>query len=363
VGLAIGVLGLWHGASLSISGGLGLVLLTRFVLRARKPGTRLDLRRPGLLLLGAALPLSLLLGPQLLRYHTLKANRSAALWMEPYLGKSAAEALRLALVPRDAGLILISVFLLRVVAGRRLGLGRWRRAEPLAMAWLVCLVLGHVGFLLADETRPWLKDVLEHLIPVPPHTFWELALGLAPVLKVLGMLSLLQMAARVLPRWAWCRDGVAAWNARPSWAQPLLALPFAAALLFRPPMPEPLVAGSESREFFEFSKKVAATIGDTAVFFRYPGRLLQGGALKIPLVSVWEYANPYVQHERSAALDKVDAALARGDAREARRYFRRYGFGYLMEDPRRQDPVVQACGGTEVMRHQGYVLRRHERCR
>jgi hypothetical protein len=366
-GCAVGVLGLWHGASFIVASLTSAVLVVwHSLLRARREGLRAALMCAGAAIAGVGLPMMLLLGPQLLRYGGLTVPRVAATWMDPrYAGHSSADALALPLLPKDVGLLLVVLFIVRSIAGPRLTLSRATRATPLLLAFAVSVVFGHLGFVAFDAANPKLASVAKALLPAPPHTFAALALVLLPILKCLGVVAVVELALAGLRRFRPAMyDSVQRADGLARVAASALALLFFVLLTAQGLAMPARHADSEAADFFVFAGNVSRTLGDEPVFFRYPGRFVQAGALKIPLLSVDEYANPYVQRERRRTLAALDAALASGDVQAADHWLSERGYHYLMEDPRAPDDlVIRRCGGSPVLAHAGYVLRRFEGCR
>jgi hypothetical protein len=367
LGFSVGLLGLWNGATFFSAFGLTLLFvvgpLVLSIVRDR------DRRAAGLsslmaVTIGAAVPLVFLFGPQLWHYGTLVVPRAAASWLDGrYARGSAVDVLRLALFPREPSVLLVVPFLARVFFPGPLGLPRWRRALPLAAAFGACALVSHLGFVFAGSPGGAMSRAVRSLLPAPPHTFWLVTEALLPVVKVLGLSSSVEILRRLLPR---LRDSrlerlVLAQEALVSSA--IGALLFIALIPTFPASP-PRYSAVEDARFYEFAKRVAATVGSAPVFFRYPGRFVQAGALKIPLLSVDEYASPYVQSARRRAVDGVYEAVAAGNTASAESFFSRYGLRFVMEDPRaKTDPVVLHCGGAALVEYQGYVLRTHEGCR
>jgi hypothetical protein len=368
VGIVIGTLGIWQGASFMTATGIGLVLLVQLARAYLRPGQRVaTLKRVVLLLGGAAGPLLLLFGPQLLKYGKLVYPQAAAAWLEPlYEGHGVADALTLALLPHDAGLVLVVVFVVRVLWIGRNATTAWRRSQPLLAAFVVTLILAHGGFVVADLAHPDLARLVRRLLPAPPHTFWLVTAALLPIVKLLGLVALLESVSRAL-RWLLRRfidRHKTAIGTLAKWGPMGLALTLFAVLPFHFPKLPPRTSDSQDRGFYNFTKQVAATVGRTPVFFRYPGMFVQGGAFKVPLLSLDYYASQYVQAARRRAVEDLDTAVAFGDSAGADAYFVKNGYQFIMEDPRaKSDPVILRCGGSPIMSHSGFVLRRYEGCR
>ena len=368
VGVLIGTLGIWQGASFMTAAGIGLVLLVPLARACLRPGQRVaTLERVVLLLGGAAGPLLLLFGPQLLKYGRLVYPQAAAAWLEPiYEGHGMADAFKLALLPRDAGLVLVVAFAIRALWIGRSETTLWKRSQPLLAAFAVSLILAHGGFVVADLAHPDLAKIVRRVLPAPPHTFWLVMTALLPIVKLLGLIALLESVSRALQ---WLLRGFIdrhkiAIGTLAKWGPMGLALALFAVLPFHFPKLPPRTSDSQDRGFYNFTKQVAATVGRTPVFFRYPGMFVQGGAFKVPLLSLDYYASQYVQAARRRAVEDLDTAVAFGDSAGADAYFVKNGYRFIMEDPRaKSDPVILRCGGSPIMSHSGFVLRRYEGCR
>jgi hypothetical protein len=367
VGVLIGTLGIWQGASFMTATGIGLLLLLPLARDCVRPEQRFTaLKRFALFLVGAAGPLLLLFGPQLLKYGKLVYPQAAAAWLEPlYEGHGIADAFKLALLPRDAGLVLVAAFVIRALWIGGNGT-TWRRSQPLLAAFAISLILAHGGFVVADLAHPGLARIARRLLPAPPHTFWLVTTALLPIVKLLGLVALLETLSRIV-KWLLRRfldrhrTTIGTWA---KWGPMGLALALFVVLPFHFPKLPPRTSDSQDRGFYNFTKQVAATVGRTPVFFRYPGMFVQGGAFKVPLLSLDYYASQYVQASRRRAVEDLDRAVASGNIAGADAYFVKNGYQFIMEDPRaKSDPVILRCGGSPIMSHSGFVLRRYEGCR
>jgi hypothetical protein len=354
LGAAVGVLGLWNGASFFAAGALAAILAVRSILANRQAGRR-ALRFVPFLVLGAGLPLALLFAPQLLRHGRLAVPDAARTWLAPtFTGGTPGKVLTLALAPRGLHLMLVLAALLPLV--RRLALAR-PRALPLLIAYFGCLLFAHLGFLQADGAHPLLARAATSLLPAPAHTFLATAEACRPVVEILGLLALAQLALRAM-----ARLGLVV-PAGTGALIPALALATSAALFFTFPYRITRFSSSETRGFDQFVQEVAAQVGDTPVFFRYPGRMLQSGSLKILKLSVPQYANPYAHADRTRAEQAIDNALRNGDVDAADAELDRYRIGFVMEDPRAPgDPVIRRCAGAPLAQQDGYILRKREHC-
>jgi hypothetical protein len=367
VGVLIGTLGIWQGASFMTATGIGLLLLLPLARDCVRPEQRFTaLKRFALFLVGVAGPLLLLFGPQLLKYGKLVYPQAAAAWLEPlYEGHGIADALKLGLLPRDTGLVLVAVFVIRTLWIGGNGTA-WRRSQPLLAAFAISLILAHGGFVVADLAHPGLARIARRLLPAPPHTFWLVTTALLPIVKLLGLVALLETLSRIV-KWLLRRfldrhrTTIGTWA---KWGPMGLALALFVVLPFHFPKLPPRTSDSQDRGFYNFTKQVAATVGRTPVFFRYPGMFVQGGAFKVPLLSLDYYASQYVQASRRRAVEDLDRAVASGNIAGADAYFVKNGYQFIMEDPRaKSDPVILRCGGSPIMSHSGFVLRRYEGCR
>jgi hypothetical protein len=145
---------------------------------------------------------------------------------------------------------------------------------------------------------------------------------------------------------------------------PALAAVAYALLLFTFPYRITRYESSETRPFQRFAAQVGALVGATPVFFRYPGRLVQGTSVKILRLSVAEYANPYSHDLRIDDERVLDTALAANSLGAANTVLDQYRIAFIMEDPRAPaDPVIRRCGGEVLLEHEGYRLRRRAPCR
>jgi hypothetical protein len=357
LGAAVGVLGLWNGASFIIAALVAAALAVHATARAvRERQPRTVLRWAPLLALGAAIPLLLLFGPELLRHGRLAVPDAARTWMaDIYRGGTLGKALTLPLAPRGVGLVLALALFARLAVGRRLGLSCQRRAIPLAAAYLACVLLGHLGFVGADAGHPVLARLARSLLPAPAHTFLSAADACRPAIEALGLAALVELAARLWP---------AARARVPGALVPALAaLAYGLLLLLGFPYRITRFSSSESAAFDRFAQDVGTRTEGRSIFFRYPGRMLQATSLKILKLSVAEYANPYVHAERARAERALDEALRRGDVTAADAVLERYQMAFIMEDPRAPgDPVIRRCGGTIIMQEDGYRLRERVPC-
>jgi hypothetical protein len=359
LGLGVGTLGLWHGASffttVAVVGVVALVALVR-----APAGSRLTTWiNPAVFLVAVAVPMTLLLGPQLTKYGRLTAPRLAATYLDAlYQNGSWTDAVRLALLPRNLGLLLVVAFFVRFALGRRL---TPRPAiAPLGWAFGLALIVGHLGFLLADRRARAVWAPIKALLPAPPHTFAAVANALLPVVYLLGAVALVEIAWMVLsPRW----KTSSRFEAGGRWL-PLVGAGLALVVAFRPPSMPPRHAASEDRGFFTFARQVAQTIGNDPVFFLYPGRFVQAGSLKIPLLSVYEYASPYVQERRNIEMATLETALRMDNFTAVDRFLTKGGYRTIMEDQhtREAQPILR-CAGDPLMAGYGYVLRPYVGCR
>jgi hypothetical protein len=357
LGLSVGLLGLWNGASFfvaaAITGTIAAVLVWPSLRQRRARG----LAFLPVLVGAAALPLAMLFAPEVLRHGRLAVPEAARTWMaDIYLGGTLTKALTLRLAPRGFQLALLLAVLVRLGAARRLGLPPRPRATPLVLAYLLCLALAHLGFVAADRAHPLLARVAAALLPAPAHTFLSAAEACRPAIAVLGLVSLVELFLLLLRR---LRVAVPVLPA----LVPALSLVAFATLTLTFPYRITRFSSSESRPFVRFAAAVAARAGTTPIFFRYPGRLVQWAPLKILELSVAEYANPYVHAERSRAADAIDEALRTGSVAHADALLDQYGIGFIMEDPRAPtDPVIRRCGGAILLEQDGYRLRKREHC-
>jgi hypothetical protein len=359
LGAFAGLLGLWSGAPFFVAGAITAVIAVVEVIRAiRQRRARALARWLPLLALGALVPLALLFGPQLVRHGRLDMPDAARSWIsETYAGGTLRQALTLSLAPRGLHLVLVLLALARLVAGRFLGLPSWRRTVPLVLAYLGCLLMAHLGFVAADPAHPALARVARALMLAPAHTFLSTGEACRPAVELLGLAALVEVAGLLLRR---LRVGVQ--GIEP--LVPALALVAYAVLLFTFPYRITRFDTSESRAFQRFAASVGTIAGNTPLFFRYPGRLLQGTSVKILKLSVAEYANPYAHRQRVQDEQAIDAALRAGNVKGADAVLDRHGIAFVMEDPRApQDPVIRRCGGDVLAEAEGYRLRRRIPCR
>jgi hypothetical protein len=363
LGLAAGTLALWNGAAFFTALGVVAILAAHstrrawLLRRARPPGKALLA-----LAIGVAAPLALLFGPQLAHYHTLRTPEVARAWLDPvYNGGGAGDFLRLALLPRGLPLVLCAAFVLRLVLGRRLHLPTLPALIPLACAFILALLLGHAGFLLVGARGTFAAGVARAVLFAPPHTFQMVADCCLPVVMIAGAHALVAMTARLVQQRAWWAQGARFQVAAPLALRLVTAAAFAV-LIVTFPYSIRRQATTETAAFDAFAKQVGAIVADRPLFFRAPGRFVQAVPLKILLLAVEPYANHYVQETRRRAAATLDAAVARGDAATADSVLDAYAIGYIMEDRRGDDTVVQRCGGEALAASSDYVLRRRKPC-
>jgi hypothetical protein len=353
LGAAAGLLGLWSGAPFFLAAGVtGAIAVAQVI---RRPGR--DLWRwlvP--LALGALVPLALLFAPQLVRHGGLAMASAARTWMaELYARGTLARALTFPLAPRGVHLVLVLLPLARLLAGRPLGLPSWRRAGPLVLAYFAALLVAHLGFVAADATHPVLARLTRRLMLAPPHTFLNAADACRPVVEVLGLATLVDLAGLALTRLAWRPPASA--------LVPIAAAAAYAVLIFTPLPGIARFDASETRAFDRFGTRVGQLANDRGVFFRYPGRLVQSTSVKILRLSVDEYANPYAHLRRARDAEALDSALTAGDSAAANAILDRYDMAFVMEDPRAPtDPVIRRCGGAVLAEQEGYRLRQRRPC-
>jgi hypothetical protein len=355
LGAGVGLLGLWSGAPFFVAAGVAAIIAVLRVIRE----PRAELWRWLLpLVLGALVPLALLFAPQFIRHGGLAVPGAARSWMaDLYARGTLARALRLPLAPRGIHLALVILTMVRLALGRRLGLACWRRALPLALAYGAALLLAHLGFIAADAGHPALARLARALLPAPAHTFLNAADACRPALEVLGLASVFELSALALARLGVPWRG--SWNA----LVPLAAAAAYVVLFFTPAPPIARFQASETRAFQSFAARVGELTDDRGVFFRYPGRLVQGTSVKILRLSVDEYANPYVHTRRARDAEALDAALAAGDSAQADAVLDRYAMAFVMEDPRAPaDPVIRRCAGAVLAEQDGYRLRQRTPC-
>jgi hypothetical protein len=353
LGAGVGLLGLWSGAPFFVAAAVtGAIAVARTV---RQPREAVRWLLP--LALGALVPLALLFAPQFFRHGGFAVPAAARSWMaDLYARGTLAKALTFPLAPRGLHLALVLLPVARLLAGRRLGLPCWRRALPLVLAYYTALLVAHLGFVAADVAHPLLARVAQSALPAPAHTFLIAANACRPGLEVLGLAALLELGGLMLARLR------VAWRP-PGALVPAGSLVAFALLLFTLPAGIVRFWTSETRAFDRFAARVGQLTDDRGVFFRYPGRLVQGTSVKILRLSVDEYANPYVHTRRARDAEALDAALAAGDTAGADGVLDRYGIAFVMEDPRAPtDPVIRRCAGAVLAEQDGYRLRQRTPC-
>lgn len=369
-GGAVGSLGIWHGASFFIALGIAVVFLAgpvaTMIVRKRLTARR-GLASLTALVFGVCAPMALLIVPQLLKYGTVKIPQAARAWIETgiYGAGGLSKALLLSRGPSALQGTLICIAIFRLVLAPRLGLKRDRLGVLLIVAYAASLFAGHLGFLVVDRERASLAALARAILPAPPHTFLVVADMCAVILSLVGAAALIEMAAIGVSRFLASRRPSDSLDDRIKALRSLCILAIVAmcgaAAFVRPDIARH--QGSEPREFVGFAKSVGETVRDSTVFFRYPGRFLQHVAIKIPLVSLDYYANPYVHQARSVAIRLIDDALAQGDLDRASDTLVSLGVAYTMEHPRQKDdPVIRLCSGRLLMEYGGYVLREFARC-
>jgi hypothetical protein len=356
LGAGVGVLGLWSGAPFFLAAGVaGAVAVAQAV---RQPRPRELWRWLVPMALGALIPLALLFAPQFFRHGGFAMPSAARSWMaDIYDRGTLARALTFPLAPRGIHLALVLLPVGRLLLGRRLGLPCWRRAIPLVLAYYAALLLAHLGFVAADAGHPALARAARAALLAPAHTFLKVADACRPALEVLGLAVLLELAGLAL-----ARLGIA-WRAAWSALVPAASLVAFGVLLFTLPPGIARFDASETRAFDRFAARVGTLVDDRGVFFRYPGRIVQGTSVKILRLSVDEYANPYAHLRRARDAEALDAALAAGDTARADGVLDRYGIAFVMEDPRAPtDPVIRRCAGAVLAEQDGYRLRQRTPC-
>jgi len=358
LGASVGILGLWSGAPFFTAAAVAGLIAVIAGERSLRKNPRELLRWLPPLVLGALVPLALLLAPELVRHGGFAVPQAARTWQaEVYGGGTLAKALTLPLAPRGIHLVLALLAMARVALGGKLGLPSRRRAVPLVLAAAGAVLMSHVGFPAADAGHPGLARLAQSILPAPAHTFLAVAQSCRPAVEGLGLAALIELVGLGIAR------------LRPAWRPPFTALvPVAAAagyalLLFLPPAPIARFDTSQTKAFDRFGVRVGELVQNQPVFFRFPGKLVQSTSLKILVLGVDEYANPYVHGQRDRDALALDAALHTDNTAAADALLDRYAIAFVMEDPRTpSDPVIRRCGGAVLAEQDGFRLRRRTPC-
>lgn len=349
LGALTGLLGLWHGASLIAAGFVSFCVLAWVVVARLRAGAGLRAAlAPALVYgLGLAVCISPLIVPQIVRYGTLMQSDTARLFLlEDYAGGDQAEALfGLRLFPRGADLVWLAIFALSLfVGGPRAA--RLRRA-PLAIGYLFCILIGHLGFVLHSSEYPWLARLSAALLVAPAHTFYWLSQTLLVLIKLAVVGTALSLALD-LARWWIARPARPAWVAGAAAAIGGIALAASYALLLaRLPAQHEPPASAVDRATYDFAEGMSAVAGpNDAVYVEYEWghwELMQVYPFKVVYFLSEFHRNPYADERRARADERL--GLVGNDAARLAELLSEYHVRYVATMPYQTNVIATLCGG------------------
>lgn len=365
-GVLLGTLGVWHGASFFV--GIGLVTLFAVVpiiwrTIRRRSAPRAEAAALTSILFGAAVPMAILLLPQLLHYGTIQISPAARRWVEPgiYGDGGLDRAWASGHWPSLLTTMMIAVLVVREVVAKYRRRPGSLEVRMLTLALTASLLAGHMGFLIADRTSPDLARLARMLLPAPSHTFLSVAESTSSVAAVLGFAAIVEGAGRIAARLLRGHQRLVKAARVPGIVGALGVCAFVSSFAV---VPLRKYLATEKVTFVAFAEKVGSLAGHKTVFFRHPGRFTQHAPIKILVLSLDYYANPYVHARRVDAARALDQSLQRRDFSAADRVLHEAGIQFIMENPRhRNDLVVRSCSGDVAAEFEGFILRRVAPCR
>jgi hypothetical protein len=320
-----GLLALWHGASFVVASAISAILLGRIATALARG--RLSAREAALRVAAFGIPFlalfALLVVPQLVHYGGFRQAEAARSYLEPYFagGDDPDSLVRLALVPRGAGLAWLLAFGAALVVSR----SDRARAVPLGVGWLVAKGLAHLGFVLHSTEHPGLASVARRLLVVPPHTLDHVG----EIVFALIETYVIAVVLRTLGRRAVSSARLSSLRARfarhPSVTIAVaccapLALGYAAA--GSAPPPPALYARPAPTVVVRFAERIAeASAGGTVIG---ANGLIHMARIKVLSFDSPAHTNPYVTEERERALRTLERASTVGDRATISEVLRRY---------------------------------------
>lgn len=354
LGALTGLLGLWHGASLVTAGVISLCLLV-WVTAARRrarAGPRAALAPALLYGLAFAACISPLLAPQIIRYGTLRQSDAARLFLiEDYQGGNLPEALfSLRLFPRGADAVWLAIFALSLfVGGDRAA--RMKRV-PLAIGYLFCILLGHLGFVLHSSQYPRLAKLSSTLLIAPAHTFYWLSLTLLTLIKMVVVGAALGLTLDL------AKSRLLARSPRRSAAGRIATVGGGAALavtygllLVRPPAQQAPPSRTVKQAEYDFAAQVSAIAGpNDAVYVEYEWghwELMQVYPFKLVYFLSPFHRNPYVDQPRARADERL--GLVGNDAQQLAQLLRDNHVRYVATMPGQPSLIAALCSGPPIL--------------
>lgn len=364
LGVLVGVIGLWNGASFFVS---LTVLLTwaalpilDCLLKVRRPASFLWLR-PIVAFLGCLVAMSPLLLPQLFRYGKIETATSARIWLDPMFGGGldARVALDLPLFAQGWELVLLLAGALAVLMSLTFPRLPWKfdgqAALPLFWAYLVCMFFAHLGYATNDPAYPWIAGVIKTFIPAPPHGFLAVSRAVLLCLKLFSGWVVLSLALHVWETFVVPKTNVAFTRAVQA-ATWVLASGLCLLVPIRLPIEIGFHSQPEDAQLMAWARRARKITGLDTVFVQYPGRLTALAGIRVFHFGAPDHANHYVQPVRQQLRDEVNQLVRRGAFSDIDGIFRRHNVRYLIELPGPKDPVMHHCGGLPVSEYAGFRL-------
>jgi hypothetical protein len=362
LGLGLGIMGLWHGASFVItSATTGIFVAFRLVQGIRRGTLKQMLAWLSVLVASATIVFGgLFVLPQLIRYGSIHQAGSARLYLAPHYGyeggTSASEILDLPLFPHGWDLAFFAVFIGSLWSKK----DRFRYFKvPLLMAYLVAILMGHLGFAMHDLEHQKLAHFIRDNIPAPPHTFVMQSVVLLTFIKI--------MAIAALVAWLWS-------FAKPQWmgipkigTVPVAPVAFFAFVALVPlvwiNVPRIALAPvEESSEFAGFARAASYIADDETIYINHPFRFISQAGFRLLYFRMEDHANHYVQKEREQAQTDLFNAVKANRLTVANAILDKYSVNYLMRVDGEADPIVNRCG-VEILSGPGVALLRRAPCR
>lgn len=362
LGLALAILGLWHGASFVIVGATSGVLLAYALARCLRRGH-------GLRVLGWVGVVSVVVGvvfggafllPQVLRYGAIHQADSARLYLAPDYGyqggTSLLAMLSLPLFPRGFDLVFLAVFVVSLARKQ----DKWRYLKvPLLMCYVLACLVGHLGFGMHDLHHRALAKLIRMWLPAPPHTFVNLARSLFPFIKVLALASVLE--------WIWVRakrmpSSLVADRAAFHSGRTALVFVALTPLVWMDVPRVGLYVTEESAAFAEFARAASYVADDATTYIAQPFHFLGQAGFRLLYFGFSDHANHYVQAERERAQAQLRQAVESHRMTVADALLDKYDVRYLMRVDGTADPVVDHCG-LPILPGPGFTLMKRTSCR
>lgn len=366
VGLSVGVLGLWNGASFFAA------LITwaacegaSLFVRVRRGMRWHALWSPSLAAAGIAVVMSLLVLPQLFHYGHVKMAGSARKYLEPFYGGGVdlSAASKLPLLPRGLSLWIVCAAVLVILVARLWRLVPLRRlllmGVPFGIAYGACLTICHLGYGMNDPKHPNVARLIARFIPAPPHGFLSISYTLWWVLVLAAaglMVSLLILAA--------CRK----WSERLTspWLRRLgfCSLGVACALTwYWLPRDIAFYSRNEDAGLLQWARQAKRITGASTVFIQYPGHMEPLAGFRVFHFTSPDHANHYVQPARQVERDLANRYIAMGDAKRADDILTAHRVAYFIDDSQGKDTLIERCSGPTIIAYAGFRLLPKVPCR